>query len=122
MRVFARSVLPALGLVLVLAGCASRAVLDQLPPSMAEPADAPAAPAAPYQYPAVHDMPPPRQGRPMNEDEQLRAEKDLAGVRDRQERLYSEKTTKKSKVAAKKKKKAKAAANGGQATGAKTSP
>ena len=49
------------------------------------PAGAPDRPATPYQYPAVHDMPPDRTAVPMTEEEQVNLEKDLTNVRDRQE-------------------------------------
>ncbi len=52
---------------------------------MGVPAGAPARPLTPYDYPAVHDMPPDRASAPMTEDEQVRLEKDLANARDRQE-------------------------------------
>jgi hypothetical protein len=52
---------------------------------MGVPAGAPARPVTPYQYPAVHDMPPPRAIAPMNDEEQFRLEKELQAVRDRQE-------------------------------------
>ena len=35
-------------------------------------------------YPAVHDMPPPRDARMLDEDQQERLEKDLIATRDRQ--------------------------------------
>ncbi len=82
-----RSILAALGLAIFLAGCAEGQLADRLPPDMGGlPAGTPARPAAPYQYPAVHDMPPPRATEPMSDEEQVRLEKELQGVRDRQER------------------------------------
>ena len=48
------------------------------------PADAPAAPKTPYQFPAVHDMPPPRTATPMSDDQQIKLEQDLEAARDRQ--------------------------------------
>lgn len=75
-----------LALAGTLAGCASGALMEGMPASMGGlPADAPAPPATPYQYPAVHDMPPPRPVAPMSEEQQYRAEKELAATRDRQE-------------------------------------
>jgi hypothetical protein len=75
-----------LALAGTIAGCSSGAVLERMPESIGGlPADAPAPPATPYQYPAVHDMPPPRPDTPMSEEQQYRAEKDLAATRDRQE-------------------------------------
>jgi len=91
-RALATSVLtaiagPALVIVLAaaLAGCAPGPMIDQLPGDMGLPADAPARPVTPYQYPAVHDMPPPRPLAPMTEEQQVKAAKDLATARDQQE-------------------------------------
>lgn len=68
-----------------LAGCSSSQVIDDLPAVVGLPADAPARPATPYLYPAVHDMPPPRTTEPMSAEDQLKMEKELAAARDRQE-------------------------------------
>src|SRR5262249_52526253 len=57
---------------------------DNPPADMGLPAGAPARPATPYEYPAVHDMPPARKTVPMTEEEQVKLEKELANVRDRQ--------------------------------------
>jgi hypothetical protein len=84
-RVFGQSVLPALGLAVALCGCSSGAIIDKLPGDIGEPADAPARPATPYAYPAVHDMPPPRATPTMSEDQQIKMEKDLEAARDKQE-------------------------------------
>ena len=74
----------ALGLATVLSGCAP--IIDRLPSELGGlPASAPARPEAPYEYPAVHDMPPNRASTPMTEEEQVRLEKELITVRDRQE-------------------------------------
>jgi hypothetical protein len=72
-------------LAAALAGCTPGPMIDRLPGEMGLPADAPARPVTPYQYPAVHDMPPPRPTAPMTEEQQRKAEKDLATARDRQE-------------------------------------
>jgi hypothetical protein len=85
MRDFERSALAVLGLALMLGGCSSGAFIDKLPGDMAEPVDAPARPVTPYVYPAVHDIPPPRATPTMSEDQQIKLEKDLAAVRDKQE-------------------------------------
>jgi len=83
--------LTALGLAAVLAGCAPGSVIDRLPGEVGGlPADAPARPATSYQYPAVHDMPPARSATPMSEEEQVKLEKDLAAIRDRQAREATE--------------------------------
>jgi hypothetical protein len=85
-RVFERALWAAtLGLAAALAGCSASSVIDRLPADMGLPANAPARPDAPYAYPAVHDMPPDRASIPMTEEEQVRLEKELATVRDRQE-------------------------------------
>ena len=60
-------------------------MVDQLPGEMGLPKGAPARPETPFQYPAVHDMPPPRATVPMNDEEQFKLEKELRAVRDRQE-------------------------------------
>ena len=77
--------LAALGLATALTGCSPAPMIDRLPPELGLPASAPARPATPYEYPAVHDMPPDRATSPMSEEEQVRLEKELAKVRDRQE-------------------------------------
>jgi hypothetical protein len=84
-RAYPRWLLAALGLATVLAGCSPGPMIDRLPDNMGLPAGAPARPATPYQYPAVHDMPPARSTPPMSGEEQARLEKELAAVRERQE-------------------------------------
>ena len=75
----------AITFALALGGCSSSAVFDQVPASVGgEPADTPARPATPYQYPAVHDMPQQRALPTMSEEQEVKAEKDLATVRDKQ--------------------------------------
>lgn len=74
-----------LGLAVVLAGCSPGPIIDKLPSGLGLPAGVPERPATPYEYPAVHDMPPDRTSVPMTEEEQVKLEKDLANVRDRQE-------------------------------------
>jgi hypothetical protein len=69
-------------------------MVDQMPGEMGLPKDAPARPLTPYPYPAVHDMPPPRASAPMNDEEQLKLEKELRTVRDRQEAQEGQKTPK----------------------------
>jgi hypothetical protein len=75
----------ALGLATVLVGCAPGPIIDRLPADLSLPAGAPARPETPYEYPAVHDMPPDRASSPMTEEEQVKLEKELMSVRDRQE-------------------------------------
>lgn len=85
-RALQRSIGLALGLAALLAGCAGPPLSDSLPTGMGGlPAGAPARPATPYQYPAVHDMPPPRATSTLSEAEQLKLEKDLQAARDKQE-------------------------------------
>jgi len=119
------SILAALGLAAVLAGCSPGPVIDRLPGDMGLPAGAPARPTTPYEYPAVHDMPPARSTAPMSDEEQVKLEKELTGVRERQEakeakeaKEVQEGPEKKAAPAAKKKP---ASVKNGQTTGAKTS-
>jgi hypothetical protein len=92
-------------------------MIDSLPSSMAPPAGAPARPATSYEYPAVHDMPPPRPAATMTEEQQLNLERELIVVRDRQE--AREGTAKKPVQPAKKKP---AAADNVRTGGAVTNP
>lgn len=117
-RVFERTLWAAtLGLAAALAGCSAGPLIDKLPADMGLPANAPARPETPYEYPAVHDMPPARASVPMTEEEQVRLEKELANVRDRQEGRPS--SGKKAAPAAKKPPKD---AENGQPAGAKANP
>ena len=84
-RAFHASILAICLLAAALAGCAAGPIVDELPGDLGLPKGAPARPVAPYQYPAVHDMPPARATTPMTDEEQLRLEKELSTVRDRQE-------------------------------------
>jgi hypothetical protein len=85
-RVFERILWAAsLGLAAALAGCSPGPIIDKLPSGVGLPTGAPERPATPYQFPAVHDMPPDRSSVPMTEEEQVKLEKDLANARDRQE-------------------------------------
>jgi hypothetical protein len=111
--------------VVALSGCTGAGpAMEQLPPQFGGlPPGAPPRPATPYQYPAVHDMPPPRATRPMTADEVQKAERDLEAVRDRQEARHgggkTPASTKKTPAAAKK---PPADTMNGQNTGAKTNP
>lgn len=95
-----RSILPTLGLAVFLAGCSASSLVDQLPPSVGLPAGIPAQPAVSYQYPAVHDVPPPRATKPMSAEQQLQMEQQLTNLREHQEERYP--SVKNSKKAAKK--------------------
>ena len=116
-----------------LTGCSAGPLadkLEQMPQSLGGlPPDTPKAPAMPYQYPAVHDMPPPRASEPLSEEQQDRLEKDLNAARDRQEAANpdAQKAAEAAKKTAKKtaKKKPAPAQNGqnaGASTGTKTNP
>lgn len=91
-----RSLIAAGLLGLAMTSCAAGPSLFQtVPESLPEsvgglPADAPAAPAKPYAYPAVHDMPPPRTAKPLDDNQQIQLEKDLEAARDRQMRRAAE--------------------------------
>jgi hypothetical protein len=106
-----------LALVAGLAGCSAGSMVDKLPADMGLPAGAPARPAVPYEYPAVHDMPPARATVPMTEEEQVKLEKELANVRDRQEGR-----TQSPKKPAPKPKKPPNDGESGQTAGAKPNP
>jgi hypothetical protein len=55
--------------------------------------DAPKRPAVEAPYPAVHDLPPQRAERPLDADQQLRLQKDLAATRARQHKLQDPNVT-----------------------------
>jgi hypothetical protein len=120
-RALQRSILAALTLAMALAGCSSGAVIDKLPGDMGLPAGTPERPVTAYEYPAVHDMPPPRADPTMSEEQQVKAEEEMKAVRDRQEARDG--AAKKTAQPAKKKP---ATADTGQAAGAqdgaKTNP
>jgi len=74
-----------LALFAILMGGCTTSQIDQIPHSIGGlPEGAPARPAAPPAYPAVHDMPPPRAQPLLDEEEQKRLEKDLINIRNRQ--------------------------------------
>ena len=118
MRVFGRRLWGAIWLAAGLGGCSPGPIIDRIPADiMGLPAGTPARPDTPYNYPAVHDMPPERASVPMTDEEQLRLERELAKERDRQEgRPVS---GKKPPLGAKKPPKN---AEEGQNTGAKANP
>jgi len=86
---FARLAILALGAA-ALGGCASmsQSVADKMStmPVVGLPENAPARPADPAVYPAVHDMPPPRNSVTLTSLEQRKLEADLVEARDRQQR------------------------------------
>jgi hypothetical protein len=72
-----------LALPIGLAGCSS--TLSSMPTQLGGmPANTPPPSAAPVAYPAVHDMPPPRQNAVLTDAEQKEAEAELAALRARQ--------------------------------------
>ena len=77
---------------LALGGCSSASqVFEKMPQSVGGVSpDAPKAPATPYLYPAVHDMPAARQVKPLTDDEQLKLEKELLSTRDAQEKAVAD--------------------------------
>ena len=74
----------------LMGGCAAGpSVLTTLPEALPDsmgglPSNAPAAPKDPYQYPAVHDMPPARPDPTMTDDQLKKMQSDLSTTRDRQ--------------------------------------
>jgi hypothetical protein len=56
-------------------------------PAIGLPANAPARPAEPLPFPAVHDMPPPRSNSMLTEVEQQKMEDDLVAARTRQQAI-----------------------------------
>ena len=126
-RTLVRSTLAALALAGALNGC-SAGPLEQLPPSMGGlPPDAPQPPKATYQYPAVHDMPPPRPTEPLSEDQQWKLEHDLKTLRDRQEKqtgtlAKTDQGDNRPAKTAKTKAPKKPPANNSESTGAKANP
>jgi hypothetical protein len=68
-------------LALALGGCAT-SVADL--PLVGVPSDAPARPQEPPAYPAVHDLPAPREQNAMDLSEQAKIQKELVAARDRQ--------------------------------------
>jgi hypothetical protein len=108
------------GIATALGSCSTNTVIDSLPAGVAEPANAPVRPVSDtYQYPAVHDMPPPRPDQLMTDEQEAKMEQDLANIRDRQEKQLGVNSGKKDAKIAKKKP---PAADESQTTGDKTNP
>ncbi len=81
-----RASIVVLAIGLLLAACSGSESFE-LPQSLGGlPTDAPTRPTTPYQYPAVHDMPPPRSVKTLSDEELRKVEKDLTAARDRQEK------------------------------------
>lgn len=110
----------------VLGGCSSGQIIDDLPSGIGLPAGTPARPASPYEYPAVHNMPPPRATEPLSAEEQLKMEEELTRLRSRQERAEpADKKRNRQANASKPAKSAKkkpARVENGEGTGAKPNP
>ncbi len=128
-RTIGRSLLAACAVAASLTGCSAGPLaqkLEDMPESLGGlPPDTPKAPAMPYAYPAVHDMPPPRSDQPLTEDQQWRLEKDLSALRDRLEAANpdAQKAAEAAKKTAKKKPApAQSGQNAGASTGTKTNP
>jgi hypothetical protein len=68
----------------MVSGCSSYALIDAMPTAVGGlPEGTPERPATPQQYPAVHDMPPPRNDIPLNEAEKKKLKDDLTASRER---------------------------------------
>jgi hypothetical protein len=90
-RFLQRSIVVAAALAAALAGCSAGQLGDTLPNSMGGlPEGAPARSGTTGKFPLVHDMPAPRSTTPMNDEDQLKLEKDLQAARDRQEAIAAE--------------------------------
>jgi hypothetical protein len=69
-------------LAVMLDGCSPAALMEKVPTDMGGlPPDAPAPAPTAYQYPAVHDIPPPRADKPLTDEQQEKLEKDLQAAR-----------------------------------------
>jgi hypothetical protein len=80
-------------------GCAG--IGQQVPQSFGGlPADVPAREAAVAPPPAVHDLPPPRDDKPLDAAAQLKLEQDLAATRTRQHKLEDPNAEKRAENAA----------------------
>ena len=83
---FARAALPALLLAAaaVIAGCAGGTVADHVPTAIGGLPDAtPPRPGTPSAYPAVNDMPSPRDDKVLTSEEQHKIEDELIAARTR---------------------------------------
>jgi hypothetical protein len=70
---------------MVLVACST--ALSEMPKQLGGlPAGTPSRPDAPPEYPAVHDMPPPRTAAVLTEEERKKAEAELAAMRAEQAR------------------------------------
>jgi hypothetical protein len=130
-----RSILAALCLAAALTGCSAGPLGESLPESLGGlPAGTPPPPKVPYQFPPVHERPPPRATQPLTDEQQWKLEQDLNALRNRQEKREAAdkagaaaksatKATKATKAAkAKKARKKPMALHGGESTGAQSRP
>jgi hypothetical protein len=125
LRKIALAIAVPMGAQLALSGCAMGGMGDrlgdQLPHALGGlPEGAPARPAKPHEYPAVHDMPATRSAKPLDDVGQLQLQRDLQNLRDRQEKAAADPDAQPAASAPGKKKAA--SPKTGQATGAKTNP
>jgi hypothetical protein len=68
----------------LVSGCSGSMIADHLPAAVGGlPEDAPARPATPAAYPAVHNMPPARSTKPLDDAQQKQLEDDLVAARNR---------------------------------------
>jgi len=80
--------LAALALAGALAGCSAGPAIDRLPTELGGlPSGTPQRPQAPPPFPSVHDVPPARSTTALTDQEQLKLEKELSDVRQKQEAL-----------------------------------
>ena len=68
----------------LIGSCATGTVADHAPATVGSlPEGAPARPSNPYSFPAVHDMPPPRDEKVLTVEEQRKVEEELVAARNR---------------------------------------
>jgi hypothetical protein len=80
--------LGAIAAAATLAACSAGPVIDNVPTEMGGlPAGAPKRPATQEAYPAVHDMPPPRESEPLSIADQLKVETELTNARQNLEKI-----------------------------------
>ncbi len=129
LRMLPRSKAPLVAMIalsaqVALSGCAAGGggVGDQLPQSMGGlPQGAPARPDKPRAFPGVYDTPAPRSTKPLDDSDQLWLQRELQGVRDRQEQVTADPDAPPPEAQKPGKKNANSPKSG-QATGAKTNP
>jgi hypothetical protein len=81
---FVAAALSACAGALILSGCSGSMIADHMPTAVGGlPEDAPARPATPTAFPAVHNMPPARGTTTLNNDQQKQLEDDLVAARNR---------------------------------------